>query len=48
MDAVGRVGSSWHRLTLVVISGLDPQCHADEERLQKLSAVPCAGAWGCL
>lgn len=25
MDAVGRVGSCWHHLTLVVISGLDPQ-----------------------
>lgn len=39
MDAVGRVGSHWHCLTLVVISGLAQQRHAGEECLQNLSAV---------
>lgn len=48
MDAAGGVGSSWHCLTLVVISGLDQQRPAGEECLQKFSAVQWAGCciWG--
>lgn len=43
MRAVGRVGSHWHCLTLVVVSGLAQQRQADEECLQNPSAVLSTG-----
>lgn len=43
MDAIGRVGSHWHYLTLVVVFRFSSAASSDEECLQNLSAVLSSG-----